>query len=173
MSKFTISIGGRGCEIYVRNISEDQREKLEHLNLSECALDDVSSILEIDTFDLVSSDEIYVGAYSENSVVTVEDERGDIIFEKDIDILHISESLSDIYSVKDIYQENKIYIKDDVKGRFFQLEYEGDGFDPKKLELHFTNIEGNEVISKFIYDGLECELGDYWSKGITFFLSNE
>lgn len=173
MSKFTISIGGRGCEIYVRTISEDQREKLEHLNLSECALDDVSSILEIDTFDLVSSDEIYVGAYSENSVITVEDDGGDVIFEKDVDVLHISDSLSDTYSVKDIYQENKVYIKDDVKGRFFQLEYEGDSFDPKKLELHFTNIEGNEVISKFIYDGLECELGDYWSKGITFFLSNE
>lgn len=173
MPKLTISIGGRGCEIYGHKISSDQREKLEHLNLKECALDDVASILELDTFDLVSSDEIYVGAYPENSVVTVEDELGDVIFEKSIETLQLSDSFSDEYSTTEIYQKDKLYVNDNVKGRFFQLECDTESFDLKKLELHYNEIEGLEVISKFIYDGIESDLGDYWSKGIIFFLSNE
>ena len=174
MPKFTISIGGRGSEVCVHNIDSEQREKLEHLNLQECALQDVAGILEIDEMDLVSVDEIYVGAYSEHSLLTVEDEDGDIIFEEEIEKLQLQESLSEIALTKSIYQNQKLYVNDYVKGRFFELFVEdNEPFDSNKLELEYSDIEGLEIITKFKYKGQESEIGDYWSKGISFYLSNE
>jgi hypothetical protein len=174
MSKFTISIGGRGSEVCVHTIDSDQREKLEHLNLQECALQDVSGILEMDEMDLVSAEEIYVGAYSEHSLVTIEDEKGDIIFEEGIENLELQELLSENSTSRSIYQNQKLYVNDYIKGRFFELVVEDSKpFDIKKLELEYSDIEGLELITKFKYKGQESEIGDYWSKGITFFLSNE
>ena len=174
MSKFTISIGGRGSEICVHTINNDQREKLDHLNLQECALQDVAGILEIDQMDLVSSDEIYLGAYSEHSVVTVEDEFGDVIFEQDIESLELQELLSEDISTKSVYQTQKLYVNDYIKGRFLELVVEdNEPFNIKELKLEYSDIEGLEIITKFNYKGQESEIGDYWSKGISFYLSNE
>jgi len=174
MNKFTISIGGRGSEVYVHSIDTDQREKLEHLNLQECSLQDVAGILEMNEMDLVSVDQIYVGAYSEHSLVTVEDEEGQVIFEEEIENLQLQELLSENTSTKSIYQNQKLYVNDYVKGRFFELVVEDDEiFDITKLELEYSDIEGLDLITSFKYKGYESEIGDYWSKGITFFLSNE
>jgi hypothetical protein len=46
-------------------------------------------------------------------------------------------------------------------------------FDIHKLELNFTDIEGSELITSIKYKDSELEFGDYWSKGIVYFLSNE
>jgi hypothetical protein len=34
-------------------------------------------------------------------------------------------------------------------------------------------VEGVELVSSFKYKGEDCTFGDYWSKGIVYFLSNE
>jgi len=174
MPKFTISLHGRGAEINVHNITDEQKEKLEHLDLDNCILEDVSSILEMeDEFGLIESDEIYIGAYPEHSRITVFDESQEIIFSEEVEKLTLNELISESSSVNEIYQKNKLYVNDNIKGTFFELVLEEDSFDIKTLELHFTEIEGSELITSIKYKDSELDFGDYWSKGIVYFLSNE
>ena len=174
MKKFIITLGGRGSEIMGYPINQDQREKLEHLNLNECLLTDVSNILEVDEMDLINSDEIYVGAYPENSHVTVENLDGEVIFQEDVENLRLSEIISEQTSTIEVYQSSKLYVNDSIKGTFLGLIVESEhDFDISKLELHHTEIEGLELITSIKYENQESEIGNYWSKGITFFLSNE
>lgn len=175
MPKFTISIHGRGSEINVHSITSNQREKLEHLNLDECVLEDIADILELtDSYSLIESDEIYIGAYPENSMITVTTQDGEEeFFSKNIQDLTLSESVSNESSTEEIYQKSKLYVNDYIKGTFFTLDVEDDIFDPKQLELHYTDIEGLELITSFKYKGEESTFGDYWSKGIVYFLSIE
>ena len=173
MPKFTISLHGRGAEINVHNITEEQREKLEHLDLDNCIFEDVSHILEMeDEFSLIESDEIYIGAYPENSRITVFDEDREIVFSEEIENLTFNELISESTSIEEVYQRNKLYVNDYIKGTFFELVIEED-FDVKNLELHFTDIEGSELITSIKYKDSELDFGDYWSKGIVYFLSNE
>ena len=175
MPKFTIAIHGRGSEINVHDVSTQQYEKLKHLNLDECILEDVADILELDdSFGLIESEEIYIGAHPENSrlSVTQENENSEV-FSEDLSSLVFSEKIYEKASTIEVYQKNKLYVNDNIKGTFFTLDFEGEKFEPEKLELHFTEVEGIELVSSFKYDGEECDFGDYWSKGITYFLSDE
>ena len=175
MPKFTIDIHGRGSEINVHEVSKEQYEKLKHLNLDECILEDVADILELeDSFGLIESEEIYIGVHPENSrlSVTQQDESHEI-FSEDLSSLVFSEKISDKTSTIEVYQQNKLYVNDNIKGTFFTLEFESEKFEIEKLELHFTEVEGIELISSFKYNGEECTFGDYWSKGIVYFLSDE
>ena len=154
MPKFTIDIHGRGSEINVHSVSKEQYEKLKHLNLDECVLEDVADILELqDSFGLIESEEIYIGAHPENSKlsVTQQDENTEV-FSEDLSSLIFSEQISDITSTIEVYQKNKLYVNDNIKGNFFTLDFEDEKFEPEKLE---------------------CTFGNYWSKGIIYFLSNE
>ena len=175
MSKFTIDIHGRGSEINTHNVSSEQFEKLNHLNLDECILEDVADILEMDdSFGLIESDEVYIGAYPENSRLTVtQQDNGSEVFSDELSSLIFSEKISNETSTIEVYQKNKLYVNDNIKGTFFTLEFESENFEPEKLEIHFTEIEGIELITSFKYNGEECIFGDYWSKGIVYFLSNE
>jgi hypothetical protein len=174
MQKFTISLHGRGAEINVHNITEEQREKLEHLDLDNCILEDVLHILEMkDELSLIESDEIYIGAYIENSRITVFDEEQEIVFSEEIENLTLNELISESSSIKEVYQKNKLYVNDNIKGTFFELVVEEDSFDVKNLEIHFSDIEGSELITSIKYKDSELDFGDYWSKGIVYFLSNE
>jgi hypothetical protein len=172
MSKFTISLHGRGAEINVHNITEEQREKLEHLDLDNCIFEDVSDVLEMeDEFSLVGSDEVYIGSYPEHSRITVFDEEREIVFSEEIENLTLNELISESSSIKEVYQKNKLYVNDNIKGTFFELVVEEDSFDVKNLELHFSDIEGSELITSIKYKDSELDFGDYWSKGIVYFLS--
>lgn len=174
MSKFTISLHGRGAEINVHNITEEQREKLEHLDLDNCILEDVADILEFDDeFGLIESDEIYIGAYPEHCRITVFDESQEIVYTDEVENLTFNELISESTSYKEVYQKNKLYVNDYIKGTFFELVVEDDSFDPKNLEMHFTDIEGSEMVTSIKYKNSELDFGDYWSKGIVYFLSNE
>jgi hypothetical protein len=174
MQKFTISLHGRGAEINVHNITEEQREKLKHLDLDNCIFEDVSHILEMkDEFSLIESDEIYIGSYPEHSRITVFDEEREIVFSEEIENLTLNELISESSSIDEVYQKNKLYVNDNIKGTFFELVVEEDSFDVKNLELHFSDIEGSELITSIKYKDSELDFGDYWSKGIVYFLSNE
>jgi hypothetical protein len=174
MQKFTISLHGRGAEINVHSITEEQREKLEHLDLDNCIFEDVTHILEMENeFSLIESDEIYVGAYPEHSRITVFDEDREIVFSEEVENLTFNEIISESSSIDEIYQKNKLYVNDNIKGTFFELVVEEDSFDVKNLELNFSDIEGSELITSIKYKDSEVDFGDYWSKGIVYFLSNE
>jgi hypothetical protein len=176
MSKFTILLGGRGSEVSVHSITEEQKEKLEHLNLDECAMEDVIHILNFDDeSSLIETNEVYIGVYPEHSRITVFDENNnEVIFNEDVEKLIMEEMISDYTQSNEIYQPLKLYVNDYIKGTPFMLDVDGDEpFDIKKLEFNYTDIEGMEMISSFKYNGVESEFGDYWSKGLTYFLSNE
>jgi hypothetical protein len=174
MSKFTISLHGRGAEINVHSITEEQKEKLEHLDLNNCILEDVSDVLEMeDEFSLVGSDEVYIGAYPEHSRITVFDESEEVVFSDEVQNLTFNELISESTSYNEIYQKNKFYVNDHIKGTFFYTIIEDTSFDINNLELHFTDIEGMELVTSIKYKNSELEFGDYWSKGIVYFLSEE
>jgi hypothetical protein len=175
MPKFTIEVHGRGSEINVHTVTSEQLEKLNHLNLEECILEDVADILDFDdTLTLIESDEVYIGAHPENARLTVtQQDNGKEVFSDEINSLIFSEIISEETTTNEIYQENKLYVNDNIKGTFFTLEFDGEKFEPNDLEIHFTEVEGVELVSSFKYKGQECDFGDYWSKGITYFLSNE
>ncbi len=174
MSKFTISLHGRGAEINVHSITEEQKEKLEHLDLENCIFEDVTDILEMgDNFSLVGSDEIYIGAYPEHSRITVTDENQEVVYSEEVENLTLNEIISESSTYKEIYQKNKLYVNDYIKGTFFELVVEDESFNIKNLELHFSDVEGSELITSISYKDSELDFGDYWSKGIVYFLSNE
>jgi hypothetical protein len=174
MSKFTISLHGRGAEINVHSITEEQKEKLEHLDLDNCILEDVSDVLEMeDEFSLVGSDEVYIGAYPEHSRITVFDESEEVVFSDEVQNLTFNELISESTSYNEIYQKNKFYVNDHIKGTFFYTIIEDTSFDINNLELHFTDIEGMELVTSIKYKNSELDFGDYWSKGIVYFLSKE
>lgn len=174
MSKFTITLHGRGSEINVHPITDDQREKLENIDLNNTSPKVVSDILELsDEFNLVDTDEIYIGAYRENSQITVMDEYEEQVFSESCEKLIFDELISPDNTTTEIYQSSKLYVNDYIKGNFFTLEIEEDSFDPKLLQLNYTEVEGLELISSFKYKDKESEFGDYWSKGMVYFLSND
>ena len=174
MPKFTISLHGRGAEINVHSITDEQKEKLEHLDLDSCILEDVADILEMeDNFQLVESDEIYIGAYPEHSKITVFDESQEIVYTEEIENLTFNELISETTTYQEVYEKNKLYVNDYIKGTFFELVVEDDSFDVKNLQLHFTDVEGSELVTSISYKDSELDFGDYWSKGIVYFLSND
>ncbi len=172
MPHFTIVLQGRGSEINCHSINTEQKEKLEHLDLDNCILEDVGYIMEMDdTLNLIESDEIYIGAYPENSQITVFDESNEEVFSESCDKLFLSEVISENTKYKEVYNNSKLYVNDYIKGSLFTLEVEDENFDISLLEFHLTEIEGMELITNISYKGVESDFGDYWSKGITFFLS--
>jgi hypothetical protein len=174
MSKFTISLFGRGSEVNVHTVTQEQRERLEHLNLNDCILEDVANILELkDEFNLVESDEIYVGAYQENSQIVVYDESNREIYSEDCEKLINHEMASSNSKFNRIYQESKLYVNDYIKGNIFNIEIEDDKFDISQLEFNFIDIEGLYMIYSISYKKNESYIGDYWSKGIVYFLSQD
>ena len=172
MPHFTIVLQGRGSEINCHSINTEQKEKLEHLDLDNCILDDVGYIMGMDdTFELIESDDIYIGAYRENSQIIVFDESNDEVFSESCDKLFLSEIISENTKYKEVYNNLKLYVNDYIKGSLFTLDVEDENFDISLLEFHLTEIEGLELITGISYKGIESDFGDYWSKGITFFLS--
>jgi len=82
------------------------------------------------------------------------------------------------YIFEFVFEEDKsLIIEDYTKGQFFQYDIELDEeFDPKKLKPIVTEIgERVEIITNFTYNETDLSLfkeyGDYWSKGLTYYLN--
>jgi hypothetical protein len=174
MNNYTIILQGRGSEFNVHDITPDQREKLEHLNLKECILDDVADILEMKTNDqLISSERVFLGAIPENSEITVFDENGGTVYKELVQDILFQEHHNPDSVMSELYQTEKLYVEDTVKGILFQIEIKDSSFDISKLKINITDIEGHDYVTSLKYNDVENSFGDYWSKGIQFFLSNE
>jgi len=174
MYKFTIVLQGRGSEIYQHPIDSDQKEQLEHLNLQECILEDVADILNVDMEQLVSTEKSIVGGIPENTEIVVFDDENATVFKEEVQQILFQETHDPNSDMFETYNSNTLYVEDNVKGQFFQIEVEDDkNFDISKLKINITDIEGKDYITSIEYKGIEGSFGDYWSKGIHFFLSNE
>jgi hypothetical protein len=134
-----------------------------------------SAIRPLITIDFVTdSDDIFIGPYNhpENYYITVYDENENMIWES-----------SDKREFEDVQMEFKfetdevLIVEDYIKGQFYtyEIELEKD-FDPALLIPISTEIgERVEIITDLIYNEVELsnykEFGDYWSKGITYYLN--
>jgi hypothetical protein len=105
-------------------------------------------------------------------MIQVYNENDDLIWESKND--HEFED----YIFEFVFEEDKsLIIEDYTKGQFFQYDIELDEeFDPKKLKPIVTEIgERVEIITNFTYNETDLsffkEYGDYWSKGLTYYLN--
>jgi hypothetical protein len=175
MHNYTIVLTGRGSEFYTHSITNDQREKLEHLNLNECSLEDVADILEMQDFDeLLNTERTFLGSIPENSEITVFDGENQTIYKENVQDILFQELNNPDSKMEDLYQHDILYVDDNIKGTFFEITIQDEEeFNISKLNINITDIEGQDYITSIEYKGNEGEFGSYWSKGIHFFLSHE
>lgn len=175
MHSYTILLTGRGSEFYTHHITNDQREKLEHLNLNECSLEDVADILEMPNFDdLLNTEKTFLGSVPENSEITVFDGENQTVYKENIQDILFQELHHPESKMDDLYQQEILYVDDNIKGTFFEISFQDEEeFDISKLKINITDIEGNDYITSIEYKNKEGEFGSFWSKGVHFFLSHE
>lgn len=176
MKKINLILGGRGAEIYIHNINDDQKEKLKQMDIeSKDAPVDWDKLNEILGTDWDSTDDMYTGAYDNPTAYYIRafDENQNEIFESDDDFfLEEGDSDTDYQFVE---KENVLVIEHYIKGTFkeYELEIEED-FDSSKITPVVVEInEAISVITDLKYDGKELEnfeYGDDWSKGAFFYI---
>lgn len=176
MKKINLILGGRGAEIYIHNINDDQKEKLKQMDIeSKDAPVDWDKLNEILGTDWDSTDEMYTGAYDNPTAYYIRafDENQNEIFESDDDFfLEEGDSDTDYQFVE---KENVLVIEHYIKGTFkeYELEIEED-FDSSKITPVVVEVnEAISVITDLKYDGKELEnfeYGDDWSKGAFFYI---
>lgn len=174
MKKYKIIVGGRGGECYIHHIDTTKKVSLlsEDVEENQMETEDIAKILGVDF--VTDSDEIYLGPYYDPEVylITVLDENENVVWESDNEHQFPDEGWNYEYTDSDV-----LIVEDYVKGQFFtyDIELEQD-FDPSKLAVMVTELaERIEVITDIIYNGVDLrdykECGDYWSKGISYYLS--
>lgn len=176
MKKINLILGGRGAEIYIHNINDDQKEKLKQMDIeSKDAPVDWDKLNEILGTDWDSTDDMYTGAYDNPTAYYIRafDENQNEIFESDDDFfLEEGDSDTDYQFVE---KENVLVIEHYIKGTFkeYELEIEED-FDSSKITPVVVEVnEAISVITDLKYDGKELEnfeYGDDWSKGAFFYI---
>ena len=168
MTKFTIKVSGLGGELFIHPITDEQYDRLDQLG--QIDQDNITDITNIE--DYFSSDESLLGAYNDSECYIVE------VFEGDKEIwssLNNDEPLEEgEYQIS--HTGNYLLCEDYVKGSFFEFDFEAENFDISKLKLVITDVgEVRELITGIMYDDIVLEKSyndsDYWSKGLSYFLS--
>ena len=177
MKTYKLILSGRGADIFIHPVNEEQRQKFIDMDImaddAEVDLDEVTKILGVDSWDY--ADETYTGSYCspESYHIQVLDENEEVVWRSDDDFyMNEGEDEGDYTFIE---KENILVIEHYVKGTFkeYKLNIEGE-FDPEKLSFKRVDVhEYVEVITDLKYDGQSLELdeyGDYWSKGCFFYL---
>lgn len=172
--KYKIIVGGRGAECYVHSIDENQKSKLVECDVENdnCEHETISEILSKN--DIFETDDIYLGPYNdpENFIIEVFNENDVKVWSSENDH-EFNEDEYEFVTGKGDY----LIVEDYSKGEFFNYEIElEEEFDSDKLKPVLTEIiDGIEIITKIRYGEIDLEVfkeyGDYWSKGITYYLS--
>jgi hypothetical protein len=174
MKKYRIIVSGKGAECYVHKVNTDKRVRLIEGKVEEDKMEseEIAEILGVDF--VTDSDDIFLGPYNDPELyyITVYDENDSVVWES-----------SDKHEFEDVQMEFKfesdevLIVEDYTKGQFYiyEVELEKD-FDPSLLVPIVTEIgERVEIITDLIYNEVELsnykEFGDYWSKGITYYLN--
>ena len=175
MKKYIINVLGRGAECYVHKLTPEQKSKLDDINTGTGDEDseEIASILGIN--DVYETDDIHLGPYtdSEHYMIQVYDENGNMVWESQNDHLFEEEEYQGIY-----FNEDVLIVEDYSKGEFYSYDLEiEDDFDPKKLTPLILDLsEVCEIITELNYNEKPLtpfkEYGDYWSKGITYYLNS-
>ena len=175
MKNYKIVFGGRGADLYIHKIDENQKQQLQEMRVTDkdepVDFDKLNEVLKVENWDY--TDESYTGAYTSPELyhISVFDEDDNLVWESDEDFYMDQGEEEEDY--KYMEKQDVLMIEHYVKGVFkeYKLETEED-FNPEKLSTKLVDInEEVEIIVDLKYDNKELELdewGDYWSKG-TFF----
>lgn len=172
--KYKVIFGGRGAELYIHPINQEQKRELNEMDVENqnVSVDwgKLEKLLGVENVD--NTEEIYIGAYPQPTAfhITVFDENDTQVWESDEDFF-MDEGEDESDSVF-IDKENIFVVENYVKGTFFEYFIETEIFNPEKLQARTVEInETVQVITGLKYDNQELEVdeyGDNWSKG-TFF----
>lgn len=176
MQKYKVIMGGRGAELYIHQINEDQKQKLKEMDVENESVavdwDKLNEVLGVENFDY--TEEIYSGAYSSPTSyhITVWDETNNLVWESDEDFFLDEGQEEEDYKM--VEKENILLIEHYVKGNFVEYTLETENFDPEKLQTKVVEInETVQVITGLKYDNKELEIdeyGDSWSKNTVFYI---
>ena len=177
--KYKITLGGRGADIWVHRINENQHKLLKEgsVEIDQMEHDAIAEVLEKEMVD--DSDEIYTGVYDSDFVLQVFNENDEMIFDSLADEdwafddeLKMEHDNYEFFAEED---EPMLFVESYSKGTFFEFELETDEeFDPFLISPVITEInERFEIITGLCYNGklLEKEFGDYWGKGYYYHLT--
>lgn len=181
MKTYKLILSGRGAEIFVHPLNEEQKSKLIEMDITEddaeVDLDELTEILDVESWDY--ADETYTGSYygPESCHVQLRDENDEPVW---VSMEHENFSMNQCEEeggYKFIETENVLVIEHSVKGTFKEYDLtleDGEEFDPAKLTYTLVDVhEYVEIITGLKYDGKvleDYEWGDYWSKGTFFYL---
>lgn len=174
MKKYRILIGGRGAECYIHRIDKEKRKVLFESKVEEDKMETEEIAELLGVHFVTDSDEIYLGPYydSEAYQITVYDENENLVWESTEKHNFEDEQIEYMFEGEDVF-----VVEDYVKGIFYnyEIELEND-FDPNKLTPIISEItDGIVIISDLMYSDVELknfkEFGDYWSKGLSYYLN--
>jgi len=159
--KYKITLGGRGADIWVHRLNEEQHKLLKEgeVEKEKIEMDDIAKILEKEMVD--ESDEIYTGVYDNygDVVVQVFNESDEMIFDSlaDEDWAFDDETRNEYENYESYAEEDEpmLFVESYSKGTFFSFEVETDEeFDPTKISPVITEInERVEMITVLCYKG--------------------
>lgn len=171
--KYKIILGGRGSEVWVHRLTEEQKEKLYDGGVEEDMMDveEICEVLGIENID--ETDEVYGGPYLNDKNFTLEvfDETGKKIWDSyngkesyteeekeefwDFD-MYLCEEFDYLEIVAD--ETNILLVEDYQKGEWRQYEIETELFDPNQITPIVKEVgERIHVISGLCYEGKELE----------------
>ncbi len=179
MKTYKLILSGRGAEIFIHPVNEEQRQKFIDMDImaddAEVDLDEVTEILGVESWDY--ADESYTGTYyGPNSChIQLRDENDEQVWVSDENFS--MNQCEEEGGYKFIETENILVIEHSVKGTYKEYTLtlgDDEEFDPEKLTYTLVDVhEYVEIITGLKYDGKkfeDFEWGDYWSKGTFFYL---
>lgn len=177
MKTYKVVFGGRGADLYLHSIDEEQKSKLIAMEVQDTSksvdFDKINEVLKVDNWDY--SEEVYTGTYTSPTAchITVFDEDQKLVWESDDDFFIELGSEDEDHLI--LEKRNTFLIEHSVKGviKEYILNIDED-FDPKKFSAKSVDInEEVEIIVDLKYDDKLMEIdewGDYWSKGSFFYI---
>lgn len=188
MSVYKIELRGRGTERGVGKITEAQYnywvDEEREYDLAEALnenLDyDENNVPDEARFEFPyyeCTDSIYKCGLDDDAWIEITDVSGNQIISAEL-----STYFNEIFGEDEFYdhweETSEYYIDCDCepgyyvfwqqggKGTYFEFEVETDNFNPKLLKVETVDFEGNSMIVKMLYDGVELDNhgGDWWGK---------
>lgn len=190
--KYKIILGGRGSDVWVHRLTEEQKEKLYDGGVEEDMMDvdEICEVLGVENLD--QTDEVYGGPYLNDKNFTLEvfDETGKKVWdsyngkesytekEKE-EFWDFDMDLCEQYDYYEIVADdnNILLVEDYQKGEWRQYEIETDLFDPNQITPIVKEVgERIPIITGLCYEGKELETKDWLdttSKGFYYHLNLE
>ena len=183
---YRVSVHGRGGEIVIGKISREaydywkSKEDSEDGSLDSYVADWDNELSVPDEFRIFEPGEWHdcddiahaCGASMEDSIITVYDENGDEVWQHSTECASLDESEIPHEGIDEVYLEDLpdgtcAFVGQAVeKGTFFGGDLPlSSPFDPKKLEIAYSDIEGWLLIDGISYDGEGIDNEDYDTVG--------